>query len=81
MVTVPIGRNGVSFYYVWDWEISIRVRVWFGTRTRFRVRLGSVLGLVLGLIILGTLSRYYCAHSITPWLPFGIVTTGTAKKL
>ena len=30
--------------------------------------LGSVLGLVLGLIILGTLSRYYCAHSITPCL-------------
>ena len=41
----------------------------FGTRFRVRVSvrvryLGSVL--VLGLIILGTLSRYYCAHSITP---------------
>ena len=39
----------------------------FGTRFRVSVRVrysGSVL--VLGLIILGTLSRYYCAHSITP---------------
>ena len=33
--------------------------------------LGSVLGLVLWLIILGTISRYYCAHSITPCLNFG----------
>ena len=32
---------------------------------RFRVRV-SVRVSVIGLIILGTLSRYYCAHSITP---------------
>ena len=33
----------------------------FGTRFRVRV---SVIGLVLGLIILGTLSRYYCAKRL-----------------
>ena len=38
--------------------------------------LGSVL--VLGLIILGTLSRYYCAHSITPCFNRSVGTITTA---
>ena len=49
------------------WEIRVRVRVRFGVRfrvmVRFRVRVR--VWLVLGLIILGTLSRYYSAHGIT----------------
>ena len=38
--------------------------------------LGSVL--VLGLIILGTLSRYYCANSITPCFNRSVGTITTA---
>ena len=41
--------------------------------------LGSVL--VLGLIILGTLSRYYCAHSITPCFNRSVGTITTAYLL
>ena len=44
--------------------------------------LGSVyIGLVLGLIILGTLSRYYCAHSITPCFNRSVGTITTAYLL
>ena len=54
-----------------------------GVRVNVRVRGTCVeslptqlwLGLVLGLILLGTLSRYYFAHSIAPCQPFGTVTT------
>ena len=40
-----------------------------------------MLGLVLGLIILGTLSRYYCAHSITPCFNRSVGTITTAYLL
>ena len=43
--------------------------------------LGSVLELVSGLIILGTLSRYYCAHSITPCFNRSVGTITTAYLL
>ena len=45
--------------------------------------LGSWLGLgsVLGLIILGTLSRYYCAHGITPCFNRSVGTITTAYLL
>ena len=39
-----------------------------------------MLGLVLWLIILGTISRYYCAHSITPCLNFDKVTDDFSKS-
>ena len=43
--------------------------------------LRSALGLVLGLIILETLSRYYCAHSITPYFNRSVGTITTAYLL
>ena len=45
--------------------------------------LGSWLGLGLGsvLIILGALSRYYCAHSITPCFNRSVGTITTAYLL
>ena len=43
--------------------------------------LGLGLGSVLGLIILGTLSRYYCAHSITPCFNRSVGTITTAYLL
>ena len=47
------------------------------------VRLNLGLGSVLGLIILGTLSQYYCAHSITPcfYRSVGTITTFISKQI
>ena len=53
-----------------------------GLGSRLGLGLGSVLGLVgLGLIILGTLSRYYFAHSITPCFNRSVGTITTAYLL
>ena len=43
--------------------------------------LGLGLGSVLGLIILGTLSRYYCAHSIAPCFKRSVGTITAAYVL
>ena len=43
--------------------------------------LGLGLGSVLRLIILGTLSRYYCVHSITPCFNRSVGTITTAYLL
>ena len=72
MVTVPIrgDRSHTEFPLNHVWEIRVRVRfgVRFRVMVRFRVRVSVRVS--VRVIILGTLSRYYCAHSIRPYSMF-----------
>ena len=68
-------RSQLNFCYI-DMFGTLRLGLGLG------LGLGSGLGMWsgLGLVHLGTLSRYYCAHSITPSQPFGTVTTAFNKR-
>ena len=79
MVTVPIGRTEFPLNNVWEIRVRVRFGVRFRVMVRFRVRVSVRVSVRVN--YLGTLSRYYCAHSITPRFNRSVGTITTAYLL